>query len=324
MSSKGFHTKFASVLGFVTLVAWCVASFFLVSPRITPLLAQSNQPSSAGGALRGAIDIHVHTSPDSRPRSLDAIEAARQAQASGMRAIVLKNHYEFTSGLAYIVRRQVSDIDVFGGVDLNLAVGGINAAAVEYMVATTGGFGRVVWMPTFDSENQVRFSKQNRPFVSVSRGGELLPAVKDVLRLIARHDLVLATGHSSAEEGLMLLREARQQGVRHMVVTHAMNAPILMTVGQMQEAARLGAFIEFVGSNVGNADGPARMDRFADAIRKVGPEFIILSSDLGQTGNPLPAPGFEAFLAAMRARGFTEQDLDRMSRRNPAELLGLQ
>jgi hypothetical protein len=282
-----------------------------------------SQDAATAALLQGAIDIHVHTEPDSRPRSVDGVEAARQAKAAGMRAIVLKNHYEFTSGLAYIVRKQVPGIEVFGGVDLNLTVGGINTAAVEYMAATTGGFGRFVWMPTFDSENQVRFSKENRPFVSVSKNGALLPAVKDVIAAIAKHNLVLATGHSSAEEGLMLLREGKRQGVQHMVVTHAMNPPILMTVPQMQEATKLGAFVEFVGGNIGDQDGTARMDRFADAIRKIGPEFCVLSSDLGQKDNPLPAPGYGAFLAAMRARGFTQQDLDRMSKRNPAQLLGL-
>jgi hypothetical protein len=67
----------------------------------------------------------------------------------------------------------------------------------------------------------------------------------------------------------------------------------------------------------------ARIDRFADAIRKVGPEFCILSSDLGQMGNPLPADGFGAFLVAMRGKGFSEREVDRMSKQNPARLLGL-
>ena len=144
-----------------------------------------------------------------------------------MRAIVLKNHYESTAGLAYMVRTS-SRIQVFGGIDLNLTVGGINPAAVEHMTRVSGGWGRVVWMPTFDAENQVRYSKEKRPFVAVSRGGELVPEVREVIALIAKHGLVLATGHSSQEEGLMLLREGRRQGVRQMVVTHAMLAPVLM------------------------------------------------------------------------------------------------
>jgi len=306
---------------------------FLSSPAVAPIVRETGvepipqaaqSPRSAGNAvLRGAIDIHVHTEPDSRPRSVDAIEAVQQAKANGMRAVVLKNHYEYTSGLAYIAGKQAPGVEVFGGVDLNLTVGGMNPAAVEYMAATTGGRGKLVWMSTFDAENQVRFSKENRPFVSVSKNGELLPATKAVIAAIAKHGLVLATGHISAEEGLMLIREAKRQGVQRIVVTHAMNDPIRMSVPQMQEAAKLGALVEFVGGNIGDADGKARMDRFADAIKKIGPEFCILSSDLGQKGNPLPTDGFAAFLGAMKARGLTDQDIDRMARRNPAQLLGL-
>jgi hypothetical protein len=273
--------------------------------------------------LSGAIDIHVHSDPDNRPRSIDAIEVAKLASSRGMRGIVLKNHYDPTAGVAYLVRKQVPGLEVFGGVDLNLTVGGINPAAVEHMTEVSGGWGRFVWMPTFDAENQVRFSKENRPFVSVSRNGELLPEVKQVISVIAMHGLVLATGHSSPEEVLLLLGEGRRQGAQRMVVTHAMNDPVRMNVAQMQEAAKLGALLEFVGGSLTGADAAARMDRFADAIRKIGPESCVLSSDLGQRGNALPPDGFAEFLLALRARGFTEQEIDRMAKGNPAQLLGL-
>jgi hypothetical protein len=274
-------------------------------------------------ALDGAIDIHVHSFPDNTERSIDALEVSMLSRARGMRGLVLKNHYDPTSGLAYMVRKQVAGLEVFGGVDLNLPVGGMNAAAVEHMAQVSGGYGRVVWMSTFDAENQVRYSKDNRPFVRVSKGGELLPATKGVIAAIAKHGMILATGHVSAEEGLMLLREGRRLGVAHMVVTHAMNAPILMNVAQMQEATKQGAFIEFAGGAVGGATAAARIDKYADAIRMIGPDFCILSSDLGQKGNALPPEGFAAFVLELRARGFSDQDLDRMSKVNPARLLGL-
>jgi microsomal dipeptidase-like Zn-dependent dipeptidase len=191
------------------------------------------------------------------------------------------------------------------------------------MTQVAGGWGRVVWMSTFDAENQVRFSKQQRPFVSVSRNGQLLPETKAVVAMIARHQLVLATGHVSPQEGLLLVREARQQGAQHVVVTHAMNEPVLMTIAQMQEAAREGALIEFVGGSLATPDASARMDRFADAIRKIGVQSCVLSSDLGQKANALPADGYAAFLLAMRDRGFSEQDIATMSKQNPARLLGL-
>ena len=298
-----------------------VAAFVVAIVATAGAFAQRGAPAAAD--LADAIDIHVHSAPDNVARSLDGLEAARFAKAAGMRAIVLKNHYEPTAGLAFLARKQTPGIEVFGGIDLNLTVGGMNVAAVEHMTQMSGGFGRIVWMSTFDAENQVRFSKENRPFVRVSRGGELLPETKAVIAAIAKHGLVLATGHVSAEEGLMLVREGRRQGVQHMVVTHAANPPIVMSVAQMQEAAKLGAFIEFVGSTMRSAEAPARVDRFADAIRRVGPEFCILASDLGQQNNPLPVEGLAEFIAALRARGFADRDLARMSKDNPARLLGL-
>ena len=289
-----------------------------------PVARQQQPGADPAQLLRGTIDIHVHSAPDNVPRSIDAIDEAKLARAKGMRGIVLKNHYEPTASLAFFARKEAPGLEAFGGIDLNLTVGGMNAAAVEHMTQVAGGWGKVVWMSTFDAENQVRYSKENRPSVRVSNGRQLLPETVAVISAIARHNLVLATGHVSAEEGLMLLREGQKQGVRSMVVTHAVNAPILMNVTQMRDAAALGAFIEFAGSTLASADAAARMDRFAAAIRAIGPQSCILSSDLGQKGNPLPPDGFGEFLAAMRARGFTAAEVDQMSKQNPARLLGLQ
>jgi hypothetical protein len=300
------------------------AAFVLISCASVGVAHPSGgQSADATALLPGSIDIHVHQLPDDRPRSIDAIDVARLAGERKMRGLVLKNHYESTASVAYLVRKLVPGVEVFGGIDLNLTVGGINPAAVEHMTKVTGGFGRFVWMPTFDAEHQVRTSKENRPFVSVAKDGVLLPAVQQVLALIAKHQLVLATGHSSPAESLLMLREARRLGVQRMVVTHAMFTPVFMTVEQMQEAAKLGALIEFAGGNPTGPGAAMRLDQYADAIRKIGPEFCVLSSDLGQPNNPLPPDGFGAFLAAMRARGFSAQEIDRMAKANPARLLGL-
>jgi hypothetical protein len=171
--------------------------------------------------------------------------------------------------------------------------------------------------------NQVRFSKEKRPFVSVSRGSELLPAVRDVIGIVAKHHLVLETGHSSPEEGLLLIREARKQGVEHIVVTHAMIAPVHMTVPQMQEAARNGAFIEFVYNALIGPNKEFAIADYTKAIRAVGVEFCILSSDLGQAANPLHPDGLAAFFSALRKEGFSQAEIDVMSKTNPARVLGL-
>jgi Family of unknown function (DUF6282) len=279
---------------------------------------------AAGGQdLHGVIDFHVHSDPDSRPRSIDAIDAAKLARSRGMRGIVLKNHFEPTASLAYIVRKVAPGIEVFGGIVLNRAVGGVNPTAVENMAQLKGGWGRVVWMPTFDAENQVRYSNESRPFVPISRNGRLLPDVGAVLDLIAKYKLTLATGHSSPDEDLLLIREARRRGIDRIVVTHAMLPPVGMNAAQMREAARAGALIEFVYNAM---IGPNKAYEIADcveAIRQVGPEYCVLSSDLGQAGNPLHPDGLAAFLKALGTAGFSRQQLNAMSKRNPARLLGL-
>jgi len=273
--------------------------------------------------LKGVVDIHAHCDPDSVPRSIDAIDLAKLARDRGIRALVLKNHYEPTASLAFLVRKVVPGIELFGGIALNRTVGGVNPAAVERMTGVKGGWGRVVWMPTFDAENQVRYSKESRPFVRVSKDGKLLPEVVEVLALIAKNKLTLATGHSSPAEDLMLIREARRAGITSIVVTHGMLPPVGMTVAQMREAAGLGAYIEFVYNALIGATKAFELPEYAAAIRAVGPEHCILSSDLGQAGNPLHPDGLEAFFAALRSQGFTVSEIERMAKTNPARLLGL-
>ena len=289
-----------------------VLSVLLLSP---PVFSQTR--------LDGVIDIHVHSSPDSTPRSIDAIDLARLAKARGMRGMVLKNHYESTAALAYIVRKEVPGIEVFGGIDLNRSVGGLNPAAVERMVLMQGGYGRVIWFPTFDAENYGHYVKENRPFVAVSHDGKLLPEAVAIVGLAAKNQLTLETGHSSAAEGLMIVKEAKRQGVRHVVVTHAMAPYVNMTIPQMKDAAASGAFIEFVYGELVGVNKAHTLAEFAEAIRAVGPASCILASDLGQPGNPLHPDGLATFFEGLRGAGFSQADIHLMSAENPARALGL-
>jgi hypothetical protein len=292
-------------------------TLLLAFGAVVTSLAQENP-------LAGVIDIHAHCAPDSTPRSIDAIDLARLAKSRGMRGLVLKNHYQPTASLAYVVRKEVPGIQVFGGVDLNLSVGGMNPFAVEHMAATTGGYGRFVWMSTFDSEAQVRYSKQDRPFVRVSQDGQLLPETRQVIAVIAKHNLVMATGHVSAEEGLMLIREARAQGVHNMVVTHAMLAPIHMSDAQMLEAAKMGAYIEFVYNGLLGSYKEFTFKDYARAIRYVGVDHCILASDMGQPANPLHPDGLVALFDGLKKEGITQAEINRMAKENPARLIGLE
>jgi hypothetical protein len=285
-----------------------------------PAFAQDNSIS-----LKGAVDIHVHQDPDSAPRAIDADDVARQARAAGMRAVVLKNHWEDTASLAYMVRKMVPGIEVFGGITQDLAVGGINIEAVKHMADMKGGYGRIVWLPTFDAQNQV---KDKGPEVKVSENGKLLPSVLALLDYIAtRKQLALETGHVSAEEALMVIKEARARGIAHVVATHGMAGPTNLSVAQAQEAARMGAYIEFVYGGTLEKGSTLTVAKYAEWIKAVGPAHCILSSDLGGARpypRPMPTQGMLDFMNALHRLGLSVADINLMAKTNPARVLGLE
>jgi len=310
--SRAFGIAFAAVVTALGLLA---------NPGVGA--AQSSREADGARLLKGALDLHFHMDPWT-PGALNGqagIADVRVARARGMRGLVIKDHNEPTAPLAYHLRQDIPGIELYGGFVLNLPNGGINPAGVEFMATKVKGEpGRIVWMPAGDTAKEVRASKNpNGPFVAVSRDGELLPEVKQVIAIIAKHGLVLASGHIPAEEALLLFREAKRQGVQHMIATHAFDLAGKMTVEQMQEAAKLGAFIEFDYRNT-LEDG--RMD----AIRKVGPQYCFLSEFWTKVSAPKEYGGLEgvgAFAETMRAHGFTDRELDLMFKENPAKALGL-
>jgi hypothetical protein len=311
----------------------------LARPRLNPvryvpiflllLLAAPAHAQSDDLNLKGAIDFHVHSSPDSVPRSIDADDLARLARESGMRGLVLKNHFESTAALAYMVRKEVPGIEIFGGITMDISNGGVNLEAVKRMTMMKGGWGRIVWLPTQDAENDAKRRNPNNPFVPVVKDGKLVPSVIELIDFIAQHDqLVFETGHISAQEILLVVHEAHQRGVKHIVVTHAMYYVEDMSIPQMQQAARDGAYLEF------DADGPfvgpqprKTMADYAEAIRQVGPQYCILATNFGTIHNPpfpLHPQGLLDFMKALHKEGISVADINLMAKTNPALALGLQ
>jgi hypothetical protein len=245
--------------------------------------------------LKGIVDTHVHSDPDSAPRSIDALEAARLAAGEGMRALLLKNHNAATVQLAYIVGKVVPGVEVYGSVVLNRAVGGVNPVAVEQAALIKGGRLRMVWMPTFDAGDEA--AKPNRPFVPVSKDGKLLPEVLDVLRLLDKYKVGLATGHSTPAEHLMLVHEGRKAGITKMIVTHPSGR---MSIDQMKEAAADGAYIEFAYHSLLGGRGGEGLAGYVKAIRAIGAEHCVLSSDLGQDDSPVHTVGWKPTWRCLR------------------------
>ena len=270
-------------------------------------------------SLEGVVDLHFHTGPDSRPRSVDDIEASRLAAEAGLRAVLLKNHFTMTADRAALAMGQVDGLEIFGGLVLNRAVGGINPAAVRQMAAFSGGRGKVVWLPTFDAEHAVTRAGGDAGFVSVLEDGEPVPAVLEVFEILAEHDLTLAMGHSSPGEVLRLLPEAKRLGVPRILVTHVFGQDA--TREQMRQMADEGAIMEIDWLAV--YSGGLTIEDYVAAIRDLGAEAFFMSSDLGQEGNPVHPDGLRDYIRAMLDAGITEAEIDIMARQNPARLLGL-
>jgi hypothetical protein len=299
---------------------------------------QADSLEQVRSEVHGMIDFHVHTSPDTFDRTVDAVLAARAARALGMRAIVLKGGaFETVSRAAQANAEVGGGIQVYGGVVLNWPTGGINAAAVEAMVsfrgAGTEGLGRVVWLPSINARNHHERFGIPQPGVELFNSTRLVPAMREILAMCAEYGLVLQTGHLAADEALAVIREARAAGVEKIVCTHADYDPINMTIEEQREAARLGAYIEhaYIGVFLGpespverfRAWRGASVEQMAAAIRAVGAERCILASDLGAAPCVEPAEGYLAFVQRLRTLGITDRDLDLMGRRNPAQLLDL-
>lgn len=249
-----------------------------------------------------------------------------------MRGFVIKQHYDQTAQLAYLACKAIPAVEVFGMLCSNRAVGGLNPEAVYHFAEVIGGRARIVSMPTWDAENQVRQSKNpSRAAVPVSRDGVLLPETIALIETIARAPirdssarLALATGHVSAEEALLVIREARRQGVDRIVATHAMGRPIHMTMAQMKQAAELGAYIEFVANFLTLEHAGVTVRQYYDAIREIGPARVILSSDGGQANRPFPDDLLAQAAHELLELGLSEIDLRAMLVENPATLLSLQ
>ena len=156
--------------------------------------------------------------------------------------------------------------------------------------------------------------------MSVTRGGTPLPELAEIFTLVAENDLVLAMGHSSPEEVLVLIPEARRHGVEQILVTHVFGQrPSRAQVQQMADAGAL-LEIDWYAVHLGNQT----VDTYVSAIQEIGAEHFLMSSDLGQATSPSHVDGLRAYVTAFRNAGLTDDQIDLMLRHNPARLLGLE
>jgi hypothetical protein len=293
---------------------------------------------AAWECLQGACDLQVHVAPDVIERRIDDVDLAKEFLAKGLNGFVLKSHYFPTAERAKVVCRAVPGIAAYGAVTLNHSVGGLNPVAVE--LAGRSGC-KIVWMPTVDAANETAgrvdgpttklpfWAKIQRelaatgiappPLSVLDAKGAVSEVARRCIELIAKHDMILATGHLGGTEIFALVKKAREMGARKVVVTHAEFPSQNLSAAEQSELAGMGALIEhcFTTMHTGKAPWEAAIQ----AIRCVGPERCVLSTDLGQTINPPVAEGFAMFAQRLLDAGFSAAQIRRMAVENPGTLV---
>ena len=294
----------------------------------------------ARALLRGAYDTHVHIAPDVVERRIDDLALARRFAALGLGGFQLKSHYTSTAERAAVARAAVPGVNVLGAITLNRAVGGLNAVAVE-IAAREGA--RTVWFPTVDSVNEsgeetrfppgakvpvwMELQRELRaagvaiaPVPVVDGTGAVLPETRTVLEAIARHGLVLATGHLSRDEIFAVADAALEAGVAEIVITHPDFPSQDLPIDDQRALAARGVLLErcFTTPHTGKTT----WERLFEGIRATGPEHNVLSTDLGQTANPPVEDGLGLMADRLLAAGFDEEEVRVMAVANTRRVAG--
>jgi hypothetical protein len=292
--------------------------------------------------VRGAFDPHVHVAPDFAARRITDLELAERHAELGMAGFGLKSHYTATHERAAVVTAAAPDgVRALGTITLNHAVGGLNATAVE--VAARQG-ARIVWLPTVSSVNEfaevehadpdgkvpvwVRFELDlraggvaPRPVPVVDEEGAPLAALLEVLAVVARHDLVLATGHLARDEIFTVVDAAVAAGVGTIVVTHPEFPSQRIAPADQQLLAAKGALMERAFTTP--YTGKCSWDDVFAATRAVGARSTVWGSDLGQVFNPPVEDGLAIMADRFLEAGFTDEEVRTMAVRNTRRLAGV-
>jgi hypothetical protein len=289
-------------------------------------------------AIQGAYDLQVHVAPDVIARRTDDVDLAHDFLAHGLQGFVLKSHYIPTAERAKVVARAVPGIKSYGAIALNHSIGGLNPVAVEIAGRSDN---KIVWMPTVDAANETAgrldggseklpfWAKIQReiaaagitrpPMTVLDSTGGISEDARQCLELIAKHDMILATGHLGRHEIFPLVRTAREVGVQKIIITHAEFPSQNLTGDEQAELARLGAIIEHCFTTYYTNKAPWEVV-YAN-IRQVGIERTMLSTDLGQATNPPVAEGFAMYAQRLLDAGFAAAEINHMSTTVPASLL---
>lgn len=291
--------------------------------------------------IQGAYDLHVHSAPDVLPRKLDDLEMAQRVIASGMAGYAMKSHYFCTAERVKLVKKLYPECDAIGTITLNGSVGGINPMAVE-MAARAGA--KLVWFPTCDGAYEqahtftgdpnkklpfwativLEMKKEGisaPPISIIDENGELTEETHKVLDVIAKYNMILATGHLSHEETFALVKSAAEEhNVKNIIISHVDFPTTYYEIDEQKKLVNYGAYMEHCYTTY--ATNKVDFSVTLEMIRAIGPDHVVLATDLGQPHGIYPDEGLEAFATSLYENGFSVEEVRKMTVYNARKLLG--
>ncbi len=293
------------------------------------------------------MDLHVHVGPEYLQRRYTAQALMEEGRREGFGA-VMKNHFQPTTAWVSQAVRADDKVRFAGAIVLNAAIGGVDDHAIRSLVSgwkrevrasDPDRGGAVVWMPTLSTEAHLNlYNRREMPeawgvkgkysrYVPIGCGYRLeekdekgIAALERMLKALAENDLTLATGHLNAAETVLLVKRAHAAGIRRIVMTHPLFQATRQAVDTLVTMWReYGAYSELAFVNI--AMDHLSYEQYVDVVRAVGPEGVVLTTDLGQAMNMKVADGWREYMAELKKRGVKEDEITRMAVLNPHRVL---
>jgi hypothetical protein len=295
--------------------------------------------TQADQLLEGAIDLHSHGYPETSfdiKMRLEDVEVAELAAKAGMKGFVLKSHMWPTVGRVYLLKNQIKEIEVWPSITLNTSSGGFSPWATESALRQGA---KVIWMPTWSAKNDLQrggfshFMKKYLPTlnqIEISDGlsvfndsGEVDRKVKEILALAKEYDVIVSTGHLSAEEAVALGQEAKKIGLKKFIFGHPDSNSVGGQMEHIKAIAKMGFYVEFCCLGLLPPFQRISVQEICRRIKEIGANHSILTTDAFFEWAPPLSEMMRMFIGTLLDQGITKSEIEIMVRKNPGELLNV-
>ncbi len=279
--------------------------------------------------LQGLIDFHIHAGPESGSnRVYDDDQIAIEASRQGLKAVVYKSHSIPSFVRAPLVKKVAAQwakengkqsVDVFGGVVLNYAAGGLNPAIVQVCIDLGG---KLVWMPSINASHYYAVMGRKGGIEVLNGQGKVLPELLTIFEMIRDANLILVLSHQSVYERFVLIKKAVEMGLKKILLSHPLGSVNRADPEQIAEMIQMGAYADVTyNTSFPNLYQKGDIKGTLKLFELIGFNKIVGGSECSQLGTASPSAGMELFLRTLLLLGVSKNDIRTMLDETPSKLL---